>query len=96
MRFIYFYSIGIDVLPASMSNVPQVVTEARRGCWIAWNWSYRWLLTIMWVLEFNPSLPEEKLVLSTSEPPPQSQVSSLDTFHSSNVAQMSLLTRCSG
>jgi hypothetical protein len=27
--------------------------EARRGHWIPWNWSYRWLLDSAWVLEIK-------------------------------------------
>lgn len=30
--------------------------QCSQGCWILWNWSYRWLLATMWMLEVNPGL----------------------------------------
>ena len=28
--------------------------EARRGCWIPWKWSYKWLCAVTWVLRTEP------------------------------------------
>lgn len=43
--FCYFYFMGIDVLPTSMSVYCGclVAGEARRACQVLWNWSYSWL-----------------------------------------------------
>lgn len=38
----------------------QVIMEARRGCWILWNWSYRQFLVAMWVLETKFNLLQEQ------------------------------------
>lgn len=52
-NFLSFMYLG--VLPAGMPVccVHTVPTEARRGQQIPWNWSFRWLWTAMWVLEFE-------------------------------------------
>jgi hypothetical protein len=34
-----------------------VPTEVRGGHQISWNWSYRWLLAVLWVLEDEPLSP---------------------------------------
>ena len=34
-------------LHAIVCAVPK---ETRRGCWISWSWSYRWLLATIWML----------------------------------------------
>jgi hypothetical protein len=31
------------------------LTEARRGCQVLWDWSYRWFWAAMWVLNLCPS-----------------------------------------
>lgn len=33
--------------------------KVRKGCWIPWNWCYRLLQTIMWVLRIKPGPPQE-------------------------------------
>lgn len=40
-----------------------VPLEARRWCWILWNWSYRWLLTTILVLGLEPLSSEKSSYL---------------------------------
>ena len=49
--YIYLY-YHTDVLPAFIfgNHVPAVTAGARRGRRMPWNWSFRWLLSAMWVL----------------------------------------------
>lgn len=51
-RFIYFYFMSMGVLPTFVwaPCASQMPTKSRRGCCIPWNWSYRWLWVILWVL----------------------------------------------
>jgi hypothetical protein len=32
------------VLPACLSHIRAMPSEARKWCWVFWNWRYRWLL----------------------------------------------------
>jgi hypothetical protein len=41
--------------------------EARIGYSIPWNWSCRWFLAAMWILESNLNLLEEQTVFLTAE-----------------------------
>lgn len=35
-------------------HMPLVPTEAGRGLWISWNWSYSWLWAAVWMLRIDP------------------------------------------
>ena len=43
--FIYFYFMGMRVLPAyiSVHDICAVPVKARRGHQVPWNWSHLWL-----------------------------------------------------
>lgn len=45
ISFIYLFIFCVWFLCVCL-----VSTEAKRGCWSPWNWSYRWLWTTRWVL----------------------------------------------
>jgi hypothetical protein len=52
--FILFYGCGYFFLIYVCVPLECLVSvEARRGCWILWNWNYRWNLAVMWVLGFE-------------------------------------------
>ena len=63
-----------------MSDVCHIhagVSEARKGCWIPWNWSYRhlyicylyiWYSHLMWYWDPNPDPVEEQYPVLTAEP----------------------------
>lgn len=40
--------------------IHSVPVETRRGHWVLWDWSYRWLGGTMWVLEPKPGSSENK------------------------------------
>lgn len=37
-------------VPLEDQKVHAMSLGTRRGCWISWNWTYRELLSVMWVL----------------------------------------------
>ena len=56
-RYIYLYFMYMFMcLPACMfmHHVCTVPKEARKGCWIPWNWNYSYLWAAMWVLGIEP------------------------------------------
>lgn len=44
LRFILFLIVHVNVLCARMSvhRLHTILTEARGGHWISWNWIYKW------------------------------------------------------
>ena len=58
------------VLPCGVSlyHVRAVPMEDRESCWFPWNWSYKWLLATIWVLEMGPlSLEGHQVLLITEQ-----------------------------
>lgn len=53
--------------------------EARRGPWIPWSWTYRWLWVTLWVLGIEPDPLEEQPLLVTTEPLYPNKVASWST-----------------
>lgn len=50
--FFYFYMhLHVYLCTTYMHVVP---LEARRSYWISYDWSYRWLCTVVWVLRIEP------------------------------------------
>lgn len=51
-----FYCLYVGVLLAYVcvhECVYLIPTEPRTGYWVFWDWSYRWLWIILWVLEIE-------------------------------------------
>lgn len=57
INILFYYFMYISILPACVCILPVcfLSMEARRRLWVPWDWSYRWLQAILWVLKTEPS-----------------------------------------
>jgi hypothetical protein len=55
LLYVYIYFTYMYVCALCACLVP---LKARKGHWISWNWSYRWLRAAMWVLGIELWSPE--------------------------------------
>ena len=68
--FVYLFIFYIRKCFACLHTLcmPALCREARRGAWMPWNWSSRWLWATMWVLGIEPESPGRAIMLETTEP----------------------------
>lgn len=52
--FIFMYMDILSSVCVSFGVPCLVSMEARRRCWILWNWRYKWFWATMWVLQIEP------------------------------------------
>lgn len=53
---IFFIFMCLDVFTSVYAWMPclcPLTTEARRVCWVPWNWGYRQLWAAMWLMRFK-------------------------------------------
>lgn len=65
---ILFYVLLVFSLHVCVSCTCLVPVEARRWQWIPWNWRYRYLWAMMWVLRIKPRFSVRAKVFQTAEP----------------------------
>lgn len=67
--FLKMYLFSVNVLLACMSSycvcVYTLCPEARRKCWITWNWSYKSLCVAMWALGMEPGFSARMSALTS-------------------------------
>lgn len=58
-KTVTIYFMWTYVCPSAWMNTRyvQVPEEARRGCWVTWNWTYGWFWCLIWVLGSKPMSP---------------------------------------
>lgn len=77
-----YFALMLACAPdACTTRAPEACREVRRGRWIPWNWSDRWLWVAMWVLgtEDRSSARATKC----SSPPSHLSSPAKETFHAS-------------